>query len=812
MITQSMEDSHTCLGGKFRKKNKGIRAEFGWAVGFVLMSVLGLVVRPVAAQLPYAQPAEVGMRADRLQAIERLVHDGLSAKRMPGCVILIGRKGSIVYERAFGYRQLVPEKVPMTVDTVFDMASITKPVATATSVMVLFEQGRIRLRDGVSTYLPTFGEHGKQSITVHQLLTHQAGLIPDNSIQDYDGGQNVAFENIHRLKTHYEPGTKFVYSDVGFVVLGELIEKQGGLTVAEFAKRHIFEPLGMTETGYLPSGSLRARAAVTEQRDGAWIQGEVHDPRAYRMGGVAGHAGLFSTARDLAVYAQMMLNGGEYCGTRVLSRPTVDLMVAPNLIVEDAKTSIRGLGWDKQTGYSSNRGENFTSLAFGHGGFTGTVLWMDPGLDLFFIFLSNRVHPHGKGSVNHLAGRIATVAASAVDDKATASRRLRNTQTGVDVLVQDGFRLLADQRVGLITNHTGINRDGVSTAKLLQQSKVVDLRVLFSPEHGIAGKLDQSHIRDAVDGKTGMDVFSLYGRTRKPTSEQLADVDTLVFDIQDIGCRFYTYISTMGLAMQAAAEHGKRFVVLDRPNPINGIDVNGPMLDPGRESFVGFHELPIRHGMTIGELAKMFQAELDMDLQLEVVACENWKRPMYFDQTGLWWVSPSPNMRNLNQAMLYPGIGVWESTNLSVGRGTDTPFELIGAPWIKGIQLAARLNAASIPGVQFTPRRFVPESSKFAGENCEGVQISITDRTSMDPIRLGVEFATLLYGLHPLDWEIGDSYRLLNNQQTLDAIKVGASASQILQSMRPGLEAFRLRRANYLIYGHADNQHRRRHE
>ena len=586
-----------------------------------MMLLLLQIQKQSWSALPSARtPEEVGLRSDRLAAIDNLVAEGLEKKLMPGCVIAIGRRGKIAYHRAYGNRQLEPEPQPMSTDTVFDMASITKPVATATSVMILVEQGKLRIRDRVATYIPEFANSGKQRITLMQALTHQAGFIPDNAVADYELGRAAAFTNIHKLGTTYTPGSRFVYSDVGFILLDELIERQSGLTVAEFSKKHIFDPLGMHETGYLPGESLRQRAATTQEREGRWMRGEVHDPRAYLMEGVAGHAGLFSTAADIAVYAQMMLNGGHYGSQRILSAATVEMMTRAYTIVEGDKVSIRGLGWDKLSGYSSNRGENMSASAFGHGGFTGTVLWIDPELELFFIFLSNRVHPDGTGSVNRLAGRIATVAVSAIDDALseqpnivaprTSGLKATGVRTGLDCLEQQGFALLRGQRVGLITNQTGLSGDGNSTVRLLHDAADVNLVALFSPEHGLAGKLDQSLIADGVDDASGLRVFSLYGKTRTPTDEQLANLDTLVFDIQDIGCRFYTYISTMGLALQAAAQHEKRFVVLDRPNPIGGHQTAGPMLEEGRESFVAFHRLPVQHGMTIGELARMLKAEL----------------------------------------------------------------------------------------------------------------------------------------------------------------------------------------------------------
>ena len=372
--------------------------------------------------------------------------------------------------------------------------------------------------------------------------------------------------------------------------------------------------------------------------------------------------------------------------------------------------------------------------------------------------------------------------------------------TGLDVLQRDKFKILHDQRVGLITNHTGCNNDGVSGVELMAAEMTVNLTALFSPEHGFEGKLDISRIDDGLDEETGLRIFSLYGKTRRPTPEMLESVDTLVFDIQDIGCRFYTYISTMGEAMRAAAEHGKRFIVLDRPNPINGVDVAGPMLDPGKESFVGFHSLPVRHGMTIGEIATMLKAELDLDLNLTVVKCEGWQRSMFWDATGLTWINPSPNMRSLTQALLYPGVGLMETTNVSVGRGTDTPFEVLGAPWIDARQLASELNAQKLRGVSFVPIRFTPDSSKFKEEECHGINIIVTSRGAFDPLKTGFAIATSIRKLFPNDWQADAYLRLLANQNTLDAVLAGRGLQKVLKVSRKGLSDFRGRRQPFLIY------------
>lgn len=386
-------------------------------LSLLVLTFLALVIIPTrrsnADPLPRKTPAEAGLNSDRLERIDRVVADGLRRDNMPGCVVMIGYRGAVVFENAYGDKQVQPTKVPMTLDTLFDMASITKPVATGTSIMLLAEQGKIDIEKPAATYLPEFVSHGKDQITVKQLLTHQAGLIPDNSINDYKDGRKAAFENINKLSLRTEPGKEFIYSDVGFIVLGEIVEKISGQNQNEFTREQFFTPLKMLDSGYLPDATLSERAATTQQRNGHWMKGEVHDPRAYEMDGIAGHAGLFSTADDLARYAQMILNEGELDGVRVLQPETVKKMAA----AVPVSSGFRSLGWDKQTGYSSNKGDLLSDEAIGHGGFTGTVLWIDPGQDLFFIFLSNRVHPDGKGSVNALAGRIATIAAAAISDQ-----------------------------------------------------------------------------------------------------------------------------------------------------------------------------------------------------------------------------------------------------------------------------------------------------------------------------------------------------------------------------------------------------------
>jgi uncharacterized protein YbbC (DUF1343 family) len=727
------------------------------------------------------------------QAVQRSMDEG----NMSGCVVLIGRRAGIVFEKAYGDRSVEPEREEMTTDTVFDMASLTKPVATGTCIMLLLEHGKLKLDDKVAKYLPDFARNGKEVITIEQLLVHSSGLIPDNPMRDFENGWESAAAKVCDLKPLFQPGTSFKYSDNNFILLGKIVEAVADQSENEFANEEVFAKLGMKDTGYLPSDELKKRSASTEKVEGKWLKGTVHDPRAAKMGGVAGHAGLFSTARDMAIYATMMLSDGRYGDAQVLAADTVKDMTAARTVGNHK----RGLSWDKRSAYSRNRGPAMSDAAFGHGGFTGTSMWIDPELDLYVIFLSNRLHPDGKGEINSLAGRIGSFACAALlRDSGSRARRSDAVQLGIDVLSQENFQLLEGKRVGLITNQTGVDSTGRTTIDLLHEAKNVKLVALFSPEHGIRGQLEQSNIADTIDEKTGLPIFSLYGDRREPSQEQLAEIDTLVFDVQDVGARFYTNTSTMGLSLKAAADAGKEFIILDRPDPIGGEILEGPMLDEGQESFVGHHRLPIRYAMTIGELGNMFAKERSIGADLKIVAMKGWRRHMYWFDTGLGWVNTSPNMRSLRAAVLYPGIGMLEFTNISVGRGTDTPFEWLGAPWIRERELAEVVNKAALPGVRVIPVRFTPDASKFANQECRGLSFIITDWNAFRSFDLGLTIASALRQLHADEWEPERWMRLLGNQEVYDRVMKGDDVTEILADVDAGLAKFRERKRKYELY------------
>jgi uncharacterized protein YbbC (DUF1343 family) len=370
---------------------------------------------------------------------------------------------------------------------------------------------------------------------------------------------------------------------------------------------------------------------------------------------------------------------------------------------------------------------------------------------------------------------------------------------GIDVLKRDGFAPLKGKKIALITNHTGRDREGNTTVDLLTKADGVKVVRLFSPEHGLYGKLDEK-VGNVTDEKTGLKVYSLYGETRKPTDEMLEGIDTLVYDIQDVGARFYTYSATMGLCMEAAARKKLAMFVLDRPNPITGKIVEGPIADEKHLGFTAFRPIPVSHGMTFGELAQMFNEHFKVGCDLHVVKIEGWTRDMWFDATGLTWVNPSPNMRNLNQALLYPGVCLIEATNVSVGRGTDQPFETLGAPWINGRQLAAALNGENLPGVRFVPIEFTPTSSKFKGELCQGVNVLIVDREKVQPVGAGIAIAWHLNHLFGEKFEFAKLERLLQNDKAVEAVKNASKPSEVPANWTAELEEFNKAREKYLIY------------
>jgi uncharacterized protein YbbC (DUF1343 family) len=750
----------------------------------------------------------------KLAQIDVALQKAIDEHRLPGAVVWVEHGGD-TYWKAYGNRALVPAVEAMTPDTIFDAASLTKVMAGTPAVMLLVQRGQVNLDAPVSTYIPEYtGEKGR--ITVRQLLTHTSGLPGDVSTKSKWQGAETAIQMAAAMKLESTPGTAFRYSDINFFTLGEIVARVSGLPLNEFCAKEIYGPLKMTDTGFLPPSSKIARIAptqmtedgvLTEKTNGVMLRGTVHDPTARYMGGVAGDAGLFTTAPDMARYARMMLNMGELDGVRIFKPETVKAMTSvqtpPGL--EDR----RGLGWDMDSRYSSPRGSkesaHFPLGSYGHTGFTGCAFWIDPFSKTFFIFLSNHVHPYGgTGSVVSIYRTIGTLAAEAVTDfKFDSAKGADNAPArvleGIDVLVKENFAPLKGLRVGLITNPTGQDAQGRSTVDLLRNAPGVQLKMLFGPEHGIYGNFD-SAVKDGVDSHTGLPAISLYGEHHAPTPEQMKDLDALVFDIQDVGCRFYTFTTTLGMCLEAANTAGLKFFVLDRVNPINGLMIDGPVRS-GPSSFVAYYPEPVRYGLTEGELATMCKAERKLDkVELTVIKLQGWDRSMWFDQTGLPWVNPSPNMRSLTEAMLYPGVCLLESCHVSLGRGTGTPFEVIGAPYIDGLRLATAMNAENLPGVRFVPIHFTPSEYIFKGEQCGGVNIILTDREHCQVVDIGILAAKILNRWHPDQFQARKMKTLLADEPTLQAILDDKPLSEIRGLWTEKLEEYKARRAKYLLY------------
>lgn len=769
-------------------------------------TVVREATKPTEPQPPFSE-----IDNPRFAGLAEAAKQEIAAGHLAGAVILVGYQGKVVYRKAFGHRTLKPSPEAMSVDTIFDLASMTKVVATATAIMQLVERKQLELDRTVTSYWPEFAQNGKQGITLRQLLTHTSGLRAEVNAKTRWSGYDGAVEAIATDRLIKAPGTSFRYSDANFIALGEIVRRVSGLPLDEYCARNIFQPLGLQDTAFKPPPTLRPRMAPSDLR---W--GKVQDPTAHRMGGVAGNAGLFSTADDLATFARMLLDGGILNSRRVLSEASVAALYEPHRI--PGTSTLRGLGWDIHSPYSKDHTTWFPKGSFGHTGYTGTSLWIDPESDTFLIVLTSRLYPNGKGNARPLRAKAAAAVAAALpmnppDAVSAASNTgsepvmpgagqadaVERVQTGIDALKASGFAPLRGKKVGLISNHSGIDAAGGSSIEVLNNALGVKLLAIFSPEHGLNGKLDQK-IASGHDIDTGLPVYSLYGDVKKPTAEMLANLDALVYDIQDVGTRFYTYITTMAYAMEAAAAAGLDFYVLDRPNPINASIVQGPVMDPKLKSFIGYFPLPLRYGMTAGELASMFNSETGIGAKLHVIKMQGYQRSDWFDDTGLPWVNPSPNIRSLTQAILYPGVGSVESANVSVGRGTETPFELVGAPWISGRHLADYLNQRKIPGVTFEAATFKPRADRFRLQHCEGVRLRLMDREAFDGPMLGLELASALHRLYPGTFALERTRTMFGSAELIDAIKRGEEPMEIRQKWLPRLDAFQALRAKYLLY------------
>ncbi|HXJ34066.1 MAG TPA: serine hydrolase [Candidatus Eisenbacteria bacterium] len=723
-----------------------------------------------------------------LDGIDAIVEDEIAAGRIPGAVVVVGRDGAVVYRRAFGRRTASPVR-PMTLDTIFDLASLTKVMATTPAVLQLVEQGRIGIDEPAATYWPEFAANGKRSITIRHLLTHYSGLRPDLSTRPDWRGYPAGLRRIVAERPVAPPGRSFLYSDTNFAALGEIVRRVSGEPLDVYCARHVFQPLGLHDTGFRPAEI--GRLAPTVYAEGSPRFGSVHDPIADRMGGVAGHAGLFSTADDVARFAQTMLDGGSAGAVRVLRPSTLAQATSPEN--PDGGFVHRGLGWDLDSPLAADWSGVFAPGVYGHTGYTGTSLWIDPTSRLYVVILTNRVHLPD-GDARPLRARIAALVAHTF-----ATRPGAVTETGIDVLEAERFAPLVGRRVGLVTNASARDAGAQRTVDVLHAAPGVELAALFSPEHGLDAAAE-GRIQSGRDARLDIPIYSLYGPETRPTPAMLDGLDALVFDVPDVGTRFYTYVTTMAYAMEAAARKGIPFYVLDRPNPLTASIVQGPTLDPDARSFTGYFPIPIRYGMTIGELAGLFNVENGIGADLHVITMRGYRRDAWYDDTGLQWVPPSPNLRSLRQATLYPGVALVEGANVSIGRGTAAPFELLGAPWIDGRGLARYLNGRAIDGVRFEPIDFQPTSEPFRGVRCHGIRIVLLDRNRLDAPALGIEIASALHRLHPRAFRLDDTRPLIAARWVVDAVAEGRDPRWIVDRWRGSLDRFRAVRDKYLRY------------
>ena len=892
------------------------RSAAATAILALMVSACGLSDR-ASAQTPAAASSD--RQAPDFTPISTLINAAIDAGKLPGAVVLIGHGNRIVFEHAYGNRALEPAAEPMTEDTVFDMASLTKVLVTTTAILQLYEQHQLDLDAPFAKYLPQFAQNGKGKITIRELLTHYSGLPEDVDLKDAWGlAKPDKAEGIRRAMAsvpYGPPGLTFKYSDINFITLGALVEKLSGELLEEYATGHIFIPMRMASTTYVPAwcscdapdpyghdqpaaaqilcsriicplpfGSLVAPTAHDDQGTLATnpnfdhlLRGTVHDPTTRRMGGVAGHAGVFSTAHDMSLFCQALLQKlRDNTGPFPLSQATLRLATSPNepstavntatIFTEDGQTTkgvaSHGLGWDLNTAYSRPRGTIFPIAthdrmgSFGHTGFTGTSLWLDPVSNTYVILLANAIHIPRSASLSVLRGQVATAAAKALGlalgPDAPQSPSSGSTLTGIDTLESTHFAALKalaakhnnHLRLGLLTNQASLDASGKRTIDILfeaaKQNPELELKTLFAPEHGLHAQQDTEHLAAEQDPATHLPIISLYGpksSDKHPKQSELKQLDAAVIDLQDAGTRFWTYETLAGYFLEACAEAHIDLIILDRPNPLGGAAVQGPTSDIGLESYTNFMPLPLRHGLTLGELARFFNSNatavqlkpelLDarathigddsadiearppatrpgLHASLTVVPMQPWTRSELFTQTGLTWTPPSPNLKSSAAAILYPGVGLTEQTNISVGRGTDHPFENLGAPYINAKELADILTARKIPGIEITPTQItVAEDANHYpshGQTIPAIHFQVTDPGEFDSPEFGIELLSALHGLYPAQFKLELARNLLANADTLAALKTNRDPRDIASSWSAGLHAFEQARKPFLLY------------
>lgn len=793
-------------------------------------------VTPVT-RLVTAAPAAVGLDAGLNRTLDSLVTAGIADGAAPGVALAIGRHGRIVHMRSYGRIEVAPASAAVTDSTRWDMASLTKVVATTTAAMILEEAGLLDIEKPVSFYLPELNAPDKAKITVRQLLQHNGGFRSGAPLWRESSDVAGFLRAMNERPLAYNPGDSTIYSDWDLIMTGVIVERITGKPLDIFLQERVWGPLGMRETGFNPLGAERLASGescmklfrtnhpllpqiAAAEIDTFWrkqlVHGTVHDENACALGGVAGHAGLFSSARDLAAFSQMMLNGGEYNGVRIVKATTVARWTSRQ------GRSSRALGWDTPAPRGSG-GRYFSPRSFGHTGFTGTSMWLDPEKGIFVVVLTNRVNPTRANSKHEpLRRAVADAVQKAVLDAPVIEWNPTPPQTGArvvpgaDRLFGEFSELIRDKNVALVSNHSGRLADGTHLADALHRHPNTTLKALFGMEHDIRSN-DYSLPRDAeavIDKPTGVMKYNLYGEVHKPTPEMLKGIDVIVFDIQEVGARFYEHINILGFVMEAAAENNISVVVLDRPNPITGHKQDGFVTDDAYlYRFGSYTRVPVLHGLTMGELAKFYNDEKllrgGVTAKLHVVPMRGWRRSMWYDETGLPWTKPSPNLLTLSSLLAYTGTCLFEAVNVSEGRGTDHPFEYIGAPWLDNRGAVALLNDLGLRGVRFEAIEFTPEQKPYHGRPPEmtgvplhGVAVRVTDRNAVEPYKVGVAMLWAMHKLHPdrIEWNDAVLERLTATQRLKTMIKGGSTPAQIFASWEGEVAEFRTRSARYRMY------------
>lgn len=750
--------------------------------------------------------------------IDTAVRAQLDAAGLPGAVLVAGDAHQVWLRRAWGLRAHAPQAEPMSVDTVFDLASLTKVLCTTTAVLQLAERGRLSLDDPVARHWPAFGQHGKASITVRQLLSHSGGLpagLP---------GGAPPLQALPALAPHAPPGSSRTYSDAGFIALGELVHRVSRRPLDEYCRLRVFQPLGMHESAFRPPRAWQPRMAPTEPGGERAQRGRVHDPTARRMNGVAGHAGLFGSAGDLARFAQALLHAQRGERTALLKGGSLAELQRPQGPTGSADWY--GLGWHLQAPLAAGRDGLPPLGAIGHTGYTGTGLWIDLVQQRFVVLLTSRLHgtatdgaapgdarPLRRQVLALLAGLQPPLApAQLLAHDASFARwldqpppppRATTVASGIDVLHAQNYAALAGRRIALLTHAAAIDREGWRTLDRLRWAPGVQLLRVFTPEHGLQADAE-GRVPSRADPWTGLPLHSLYGERRRPAPAELQGIQTLVVDLQDAGARFYTYAATLRETLRAAAEAGVDVMVLDRPNPARADRVGGPMLDAGRRSFTAPTEMPVQHGMTMGELARYFAAEWRDEgsavPEPQVITMRGYRRDAWFGQTGLDWVAPSPNLRRPAAALLYPGVAWVEGANVSVGRGTPQPFERIGAPWLDAERLAEALRGQDLAGLELRPVGFIPTAAPFAGQPCHGVVLRVTDRERFDAQRLGAALVRALWRAAPGQFRIERTLGNVGSAATLQALQQDQPLDDLAATWAADRADFMRRREAALLY------------